>query len=106
MSIGNHTLPSQIMTKCNDGLMYCFSEWANEVSQGAFWLMALIAFGVVVFMATIRFGTHRAFGFAGFVIMVGSIYLSVLQFLAWWVASVFILIGVVGIASMFLRDSL
>ena len=106
MTIGNHTLPSQLSTECTDGLMYCFSQWAHEVSQGAFWLLALISFGIVVFMATVRFGTHRAFGFSGFVLMMGAVFLAVLQFLAWWAASVFILIGVIAIASMFIRDSL
>jgi len=97
-----HPLPSDL--DCSEGLLYCFSNWANTVTSGAFWMFALIAFAVAIFMATMRFGTKRAFGFAGFILLIGGVWLAILQFIAWWVASTFIIIGAIGLAIMFVSE--
>ena len=99
-----HTLPSEIMKTCSDGLLYCFSEWAGTVTGGAFWIFALLAFSFAIFMATIRFGSVRAFGFGSFVGMIGGIWFAVLQLISWWIASAFILVGVIGLAMMVLSE--
>ena len=104
MTIGSHAMPSQLFTSCDKGVMYCFSEWANTVTGGLFWILMLLGFAFAIFMATMRFGTNRAFAFGSFVGMIGAIWLSILQLISWWVASAFILTGVVAIGIMLITD--
>ena len=99
-----HTLPTRMARDCTDGLLYCFSEWAGAVTGGAYWIFALLAFAFAIFMAAIRFGTTRAFGFGSFVGMIGAIWFAVLQFIPWWIASIFILVGVIGLAMMVISE--
>lgn len=104
MAVGSHILPTEILTTCSDGFLYCFAEWAGVVTGGAFWVFALLAFSVAILLATIRFGTVKAFGFGSFVGMIGGIWFAVLQLIPWWIASTFILIGVIGLAMMILSE--
>ncbi len=99
-----HELPTKMVRECTDGLLYCFSEWAGDVTLGAFWIFALLAFSFAIFMASMRFGTNKAFGFASFVGLLGGVWLAILQLIPWWIASAFILIGVIGLALMFLSE--
>ena len=99
-----HELPTKMARECADGLMYCFSDWAGDVTLGAFWIFALLAFAFAIFGATIRFGTTKAFGFGSFVGLIGGVFLAVLQLIPWWIASAFIIIGVIGLAGMFLSE--
>lgn len=99
-----HELPTKMARECTDGLLYCFSEWAGDVTLGAFWIFALLAFSFAIFMSSIRFGTNKAFGFASFVGLLGGVWLAILQLIPWWIASTFILIGVIGLAVMFLSE--
>lgn len=99
-----HALPSEILTTCTDGFLYCFALWASTVTGGAFWIFALLAFSVAIMMATMRFGSVKAFGFASFVGMIGGIWFAVLQLIPWWIASSFILIGVIGLAMMIISE--
>lgn len=104
LAVGNHSLPTDVLKGCTDGFFYCFSEWANTVTAGAFWIFALITFCVAIFMATARFGSTRAFGFASFVSLIGGVWLAILGFIAWWVASAFVVVGVIGISMMILSE--
>lgn len=99
-----HPLPTEVLTTCTEGLLYCFSEWASTVTDGAFWVFALIAFSFALFMATIRFGTVRAFSFGTFAGLIGGIFLAVLQLIPWWIASTFILLGVIGMAMVLISE--
>lgn len=99
MAVGNHTLPTDILDSCT-GMFVCFGEWASTVTTGAYWVLALLVFCAVLFMATARFGATRAFGFSTFVGMIGGIFLSVLTLIPWWVGSTFILFGVFGLIVM------
>lgn len=99
-----HPLPANILTTCNDGLFYCFAKWASDVTTGTFWFMALLAFTVSLFLATLKFGSNRAFGFASFVGMLGGVFLSVLKLTPWWVGSTFIILGVIGFAVMLISE--
>jgi len=99
-----HQLPSQLMSSCNEGMFYCFGQWMYNVTLGWFWTFALMAFCVAIYMASSKLGTNRAFGFGSFVGMVGSIYLVTLKFMPWWIASIFILAGVIGMAVMMMGE--
>lgn len=104
MAVGNHTLPTELLRTCTDGLFSCISQWANEVTRGLFWVFALLAFSIILFMATTRLGNVRAFGYGSFVGMLGAIWLAVMGLMAWWIASAFILTGIVGLAMMVLNE--
>ena len=96
-------LPTDIMSNC-DGFVYCFASWASNVTNGLFWGLALIVFGIVIFLATLRYGSGRAFGFASFILLIGGVWLSVLKLIAWWLGSTFIIIGVIGLAGLILSE--
>ena len=95
-----HELPTQLLRSCTDGTMICFARWAYRVTQGTFWTFALLGFCVALFMATSRLGNTRAFGFASFVGMMGSIFFATMGLLTWWIATAFILTGAIGIVVM------
>jgi len=103
MSVGNHTLPTNLQDSC-DGVLYCVAQWAYDVTNGFFWAGVLLAFVVVVFIATQRFGTPRSFGFASFVGMMAATYLAILVLIPWWIASLFILVGLAGLATLILQE--
>lgn len=99
---GNHALPTNF-ENC-DGLLYCIADWASDVTLGMFWAIILLAFSVIIFIGSQRFGSARAFGFASFSGMIGSIFLATLQLIPWWIASIFILMGLVGFGVMILNE--
>lgn len=103
--IGNHTMPTELLRGCDGGTLWCISEWANNVTQGMFWVFLLLAFTIVTYMATMnRFGNTRAFGYGAFVGMIGAIWLAIMQLMDWWIATAFILVGVVGIVAMIMSE--
>jgi len=99
-----HSLPSEIMSTCTEGLFWCFSDWVSDVTSGAYWIFMLLGFQFALFIASSRLGNTRAFGFASFVGLLGAMWLAIAQLIAWWVASAFILVGVVGIAAMIMNE--
>lgn len=98
MAVGNWTLPTDALQNCNGGFFICMATWASDVTTGLWWFLALFAFCVIIFMASARLGTSRAFGFSSFVGMLGGIFLAVLKLVPWALASVFIILGVIGLA--------
>jgi len=97
------TLPTNLMTDCDDGFMYCFASWASTVTGGLFWGMAMITFAIVTFLATSRYGSARAFGFSSFILLIGGVWLSVMKLIAWWLGSAFIIVGVIGLVALILN---
>lgn len=97
-------MPSELMRTCSDGIMSCLSQWAYDVTLGWFWVIVLLAFSVVIFMASAAIGNKRAFGFASFVGMIGSVWLAIMGLMDWAIASAFILVGLIGIAIMMLDE--
>ena len=95
-----HELPSHLLRDCTDGTMICISKWAYNVTQGMFWVFALLGFCVAIFIATTRLGNTRAFGFASFTGMMGSIWFATMGLMSWWITTIFILVGVIGIVVM------
>ena len=104
MTVGNFSLPTQMMTTCTDGILYCFSKCAGDVTTGLFWVLALLTFMVVIFLAAAQFGSIRAFGFAAFVGLVGGIWLSIITLIPWWIGSIFIIVGIIGIVVMIISE--
>lgn len=104
MTVGNHTLPTEILRTCTDGFLWCFADWAYTVTNGLFWAVALMSFCVVLYMATAYLGSVRAFGFGSFVGMIGAIWLAIAGLLSWWIASLFILTGIIGLAMMIMSE--
>ena len=94
-----HILPSEAFENC-DGMFYCMSKWAYDVTQGTFFVFILLGFTIALYLASIRLGPTRAFGFASFVGMLGAVFLAVMQLMSWWIASAFILTGIIGLAMM------
>lgn len=82
------------------GLLYCLSTWANSVTSGFFWTLVLGGMCVIIFMVASRYGNARAFGFAGVTAMFGGLFLAVTTLIPWKIASIFIIVGAIGIVSM------
>ena len=99
-----HPLPTQLLENCGEGTVYCLAEYMNTVTNGFFWMAALLAFCVVLFIATSRFGTTRAFGFSSIVGGLASVWLLTLELMVWGLASVFILTGAVGFVVLILNE--
>jgi len=102
MTIGNHTLPTEMLRTCQDGMLWCFSDWAYDVTGGMFWTLMLLGFCIALIMATSKLGTTKAFGYGSFVGMIGSIWFATMQLMPWWTATIFIITGAIGIAVMFI----
>ena len=95
-----HTLPSETLRTCTDGTMSCLGQWTYTVTEGMFWVFGLLGFCVALFVATTPLGNNRAFAFASFTAITGAIWLASMGFMAWWIASAFILVGLVGLIAM------
>lgn len=102
--VGNHSLPTNILDTCSDGFFYCFATWASNVTTGMYWTFALLTFCSILFVATLRFGSPRAFGFASFVGLLGGVWLSTLQLIPWWTGSTFIIVGAIGMVTLVLNE--
>jgi len=105
MVVGNHTLPTQILTSCNDGLFSCFAQWTLLVTNGTFWIFALLSFCIILIMANAHLGWKRAFGYSSFVGLIGSVWLGTMGLINWPIASVFILTGIIGIVIMIMSEN-
>ncbi len=102
-AVGTHDLPSRLVRDCTDGLFFCLNIWANDLTSGFWWVMLLTGFVFAIFMATASLGKLRAFGFASTVGMLASMMLVTMGFMSWWVASIYILAGALGIGMMVLN---
>jgi len=93
-----HPLPTDLTQ--GTGLMEGLAQWAYTVSNGVFWAALLAGFCVVLGISASRYSSDRAFGFAGFTAIVGSIMLATVNLIAWWLASLFIIVGAIGLVTM------
>jgi len=98
-----HTLPSDLLETC-DGFLYCWSQWAYDVTGGLAFTLLLLGFVIVLFMGTQRFGTPRSFGFSSIIGLLASIWLATMNLMPWWVASAFILAGLFGFAVLIINE--
>lgn len=90
-----HVMPDAVFSNC-DGFMYCMAKWVYEVTNGVAFILILGAFFVILMGATSRFGNARSYGAASIICMLASVYLAVMQLMAWWAAAFFILNGLLG----------
>ena len=96
----DHALPSDLVTE-DTTLMEGMGNWANDVTNGVYWFFMLLGFCMVLFISTIgRFGTDKAFGYAGITALFGSISLLIIGWISWIYASMMIITGVLAIAFM------
>ena len=91
--------PTDIFGGCT-GLVKCLADWANTVTDGAFWTVILLAFCVIIIMATFGFGVNRAFGFAGVSGWFGALTLSAVGLVPSYIAIIFTVVGIIGIVVM------
>lgn len=94
-----HTMPSDLVDS-DTGLLEGMGTWANNVTQGIFWTLMLAGFCVVLFMSTVRYDVPRAFGYASTAGLFGSFLLAVIGWIPWGYASIFLVVGAVGLALM------
>ena len=88
-----------------EGLLFCVFQWANTVTNGLAMPMILVALCVVLFLATApRFGVNRGFGFASVTGLFGGLFLSIMTLIPWWIGSLFVLLGGLGIVMMRLSE--
>lgn len=99
----SYAMPTNLING-RTGLFSGVATWAYNVTGGLFWTGMLATFCVVLFVATAKFNTPRAFGFASFFGMMGSIFLLIANLMPWWIGSVFILVGVIGLIVMVLAE--
>lgn len=85
------------------GLMTGLATWSYSVTGGWFFVMLLFGFCVVLYIAASRYTSERAFGYATTTGMLGAIPLLTLNLMSWWMASIFILLGVIGIIWMIIK---
>lgn len=86
------------------GLLQGFTSWAYNVTNGYFFALSLMVFCICLMIATSRFGTPRSFGYASFVGAIGSTFLAIMGLLSWGIASLFIVVGLIGFAVMILNE--
>ena len=98
-----HPLPTNITGDC-DGFLYCMARWTYDVSQGRAFVMFLLGFCIVLFIASQRFGTPRAFGFASVAGILGAIFLATMQLIQWWIASIFVIVGGLGFVVLIMNQ--
>jgi len=96
-------MPQNLVTS-EHGLFMGMALWANTVTYGLFWTGMLLAFCAVMFIGTVRYSTPRAFGWASFVGLLGSLILATLKLMQWSTASMFILAGCVGLVVMIMNE--
>ncbi len=94
-----HQLPTDLMAN-GTGLFEGMANWAYTVTNGLFWFLLLLGFCVVLGWAASVYSTDRAFGYAGVTGIFGSMMLATLGLMSWWIATIFILAGIISIAAM------
>jgi len=97
-------LPTQLLRSCTDGAFMCLAEWANTTTDGWFWTAVLLGFIITLFIATQKFGTNRSLGFASTFGVFGSLILVTLGLMTWPIASIFMIVGAIGLVIMVMNN--
>lgn len=99
------TINTDIFGGC-EGLITCFAAWLNEITSGMFWTVALMAFGIVLLLATFRFGFNRSFGFASFGVGAIGMFMFFLGLIPGNILALALTVSLIGIVMMALRRRL
>jgi len=99
MISAEHPLPTDLVNDTS-GMLIGIGDWANNVTYGAYWMLLLLGFCIVLFISASRWGNVRAFGFAGTTGMLGAIILLIIGWIPWYFASAFIVVGAISIVVM------
>ncbi len=83
-----------------EGLFYCLAAWSNTVTEGYFWSIILISFGIVLFMGTFNFGVKRAFGYSSFATSLIGLVLIQLDLIPLGFFTLILIISLIGLAVM------
>jgi len=78
------------------------TDLVNE-TQGTFWSLLLACFCFVLFMASVKYGQERATGYGGIAGLFGALILATLNLMSWWIASIFIIVGTLGLTYMIMN---
>lgn len=97
----SYALPTDLIN--GTGVLTGLALWAYTVTNGLFFVVLLLAFCIVIFIATSRYTTERAFAFSTFAGMVGALMLVTLNLISGFHAAIFIALGVIGIVWMITR---
>lgn len=92
--------PTNLTSTSCGGLFPCFADYANTITGGYFWAMALFGFMVVMFLAMSGVGNKRAYGGASFFGGFLAIFMALGGFIGWGLASLFLVNMVLGIVVM------
>ena len=87
-----------------DAIFYCFAVWLNTITYGAFWTIIAASLVITLFLASIRYGVNRAFGFSSVVGLLLATYLLTLKLMPYWVGTIFVLAGCIGVVAMLLNE--
>lgn len=82
------------------GLGEGIANWAYNVTFGTFWSLLLLGFCIVLWMSSYRYGQERSIGFASITGLLGALILVTLGLMPWWIASIFIICGAIGLTYM------
>ena len=85
-------------------ILNIFQFVSNSLTDGLFFPMVLMGFGVALFMGTQKFGTPRAFGFASVSCLLASLYLSTMKLMPWWISTIYIVVGVGGMVMLVMNE--
>lgn len=88
-----------------EGLFYCLALWQNEVTNGYFWSILLMAFGIIVFMGTFNFGVRRSFGYASLSMTLVGLLLIQLAFIPLWFFTLTLIVGALGLVFMIVGEN-
>lgn len=87
-----------------DGLFYCLASWSNTVTEGYYWSIILMAFGIVLFMGTYYLGVKRAFGYASFATGLLGLTLVQLSLIPLWFFTLVLIVSLIGVAVMLIGE--
>lgn len=97
-----HPLPTDLVNG-STGVLEGMANWAYTVTNGWFWTAILFVFCIVMYIASSRYTTERAFGFAAVTGLLGSTFLITLNLMDWKIGSIFIGVGIIGIVWLALK---
>jgi len=95
-------LPKDFINE-SQGMIEGIAKWSYEVTQGTFWSLLLVCFCIVLGVSTVKYGLERAIGFGSITGLLGALFLATAGLMPWWIASIFIIVGAIGLTYMIMN---